>query len=84
MYLFFIFPIGCVCCCLFFRCRVKSGLGFAKRVWVLYLNIRGVHVNFDELAVDGSDYDVFVCAKYLIAHISQSSISLSLVTPNIG
>ena len=33
------------------------------RVRVLYSNIRGLHVNLDELAVAGSDYNVLVCAE---------------------
>ena len=37
----------------------NPGPGSSKRVWVLYSNIRVLHANLDELAVAGSDYDVF-------------------------
>ena len=35
-------------------------LGSDLRFRVLYSNIRGLHANFDELAVAGSAYDVLV------------------------
>ena len=41
----------------------NPGPGSDKRVRVLYSNIRGLHASLDELAVAGSDYDVFVCAE---------------------
>ena len=37
--------------------------GSDRRVRFLYSNIRGLHVNLDELTVAGSDYDVLVCAE---------------------
>ena len=41
----------------------NPGPGSDKRVRVLYSNIRGLHTNFDLLAVAGLDYDVLVCAE---------------------
>ena len=38
----------------------NPGPGSDKRVRVLYSNMCGLHDNLDELAVAGSDYDVFV------------------------
>ena len=57
----------------------NPGPGSDRRVRVLYYNIRGLHINLDELAVAGSDYDVLVGAESnsLIAAISQSSLSLT-------
>ena len=37
----------------------NPGPGSDRRIRVLYSNIRGLHVNLDELAVAVSDYDVF-------------------------
>ena len=39
--------------------QIRPNPGSDKRVWVLYSNIRGLHANLDEVAVAGSDYDVF-------------------------
>ena len=45
----------------------NPGPGSDKRVRVLYSSIRGLHSNIDELAVAGSDYDVFVSAEYNVS-----------------
>ena len=53
------------------------GPGSDKRVRVLYSNIRGLHASLDELAVAGSDYDVFVCAESKVSncrHLSELRI----------
>ena len=41
----------------------NPGRGSNKKIRALYSKIRGLHANFDELAVAGSDYDVLVCAE---------------------
>ena len=41
----------------------NPGPGSERMVRVLCSNIRGLHVNLDELAVAQSDYDVLVCAE---------------------
>ena len=48
---------------------------------VEYSNIRGLHSNWDELAVAGSDYDVLVCAESKVSdrrHLSE------LLIPGFG
>ena len=55
----------------------NQGPGSDKRVQVLYSNIRGLHANFDGLAVAGSDYDVLVCAEPKVSdcrHLSELRI----------
>ena len=50
------------------------GAGSDRRVRVLYSNIRGLHANLDQLAVDGSDFDVLVRAESKVSdrrHLSE-------------
>ena len=51
--------------------------GSGKRVRVLYINIRSIHANLEELAVAGSDFDVLVCAESKVSdrcHLSELRI----------
>ena len=53
------------------------GSGSDKRVRVLYSNIRGLHANFYEFAVAGSDYDVLICSVSKVSdsrHLSELCI----------
>ena len=55
----------------------NPGPGSDRRVQVLYSNIHGFHENLDELAVAGSDYDVWVCAESKVSdrrHLSELHI----------
>ena len=48
-----------------------------RRVPILYSSIRGLHANLDELAVAGSDYNVWVYAEsevYDLCHLSELHI----------
>ena len=59
----------------------NPGPGSDRRVRVLYSNFRALHVNLDELAVAGSDYDVLVCSE---SNISDRHHLLELRIPGFG
>ena len=74
--IFFFLLVAFVVDCL---CDIESNPcpGSDRRVRVLYSNIRGLHVNLDELAVAESDYDVLVCAESKVSdrrHFSELCI----------
>ena len=55
----------------------NPGPGTDRWIRVFSSNIRGLHVNLDELAVAGPDYDVLVCADSKVSdrrHFSELRI----------
>ena len=62
----------------------NPGPGPGRRVRFIYSNIRGLHANFGELDVAGSDYDILVCAESKVSdrrHLSELRIPFLYFPP---